>query len=943
MLQVYIQMRAVAARAGSTVVQRVWFCYISYYTLKTEKCMKDEQQIPGIDTIVDGDINSIPSTMEFQEGSVGIPQKAAGPVEFTLFLAPRSVIDLRIEATATLSELYPNPAPCTPIVQGLELISTGHYIGYLDYDNFGMEPCTTFSDVKGTKVCNKVIANFGHVSNLNFDRNSPVELEEHKMTFVAIIGVDEECTSGDIDLHVEFMNMNAENSTFLKATNTYIGVAPLPDPLPGKSIYSVVHFYKDGKIARERLTTKSGNAERYLVEVFLDDDVTDQIRVNIGSDVSSFASNDQDGGADFVVHAVYVWDVGSDIYGAFDINNTLEVDFVSLMENGDGPILGFQENMGELNLGILSHIPNSARALKTVNDRPNTETHPNSIMLAVDIELQDEPRIVQDNANITFTVSSEAVRHSVVHSYSFMLVPEFEASRLPLVQMVLTSYFLVPREAVPGDKGTYGVQLFHLCESRSEARDVRVVIHMPDYANYVSADWINNNGRAAYNTISRDDSVEFEFISLHRTEYMRFNVTFVFSEGHSYFKVARIYFTALPIEYFYSQHGRDTDTVRDVSLYSPKISTELIQLYVPESSCSNVIDIHNMTVNNPCQLTASSYEDKIIYPTTASNLFNEKGFVSSNWGGQYAIGQIFRVALLEDHFVSRIYVSLNTSVSKFRVRYSLDDEGQFWRPYEELEVWREFKMSETYPSAVPTHLTQMDRTGLKVGYFDLRVLQKMKWIEFFFTELETADEGIKWRFELVGCQPDNVAPGNYIRACGLEMNSAVRPESYKRGFIADPDGRALYVCEENLFKNNLMECFRMIVKNGKYQWTKMHGNVASIVGYLVKPEYQLFAVGRSQKTYLASTDVGYSWITVPTKDWWSARAQSKSKFKAGKEMPSVLPLNHLDDNSYDWSKLEDSWYQEDMFRANHSGIYHKVNPSSPWVLVYNWGTICCSQ
>ena len=45
------------------------------------------------------------------------------------------------------------------------------------------------------------------------------------MNFVAIIGVDEECVSGDIDLTVEFKNMNALNKTFIKATNTFIGVA----------------------------------------------------------------------------------------------------------------------------------------------------------------------------------------------------------------------------------------------------------------------------------------------------------------------------------------------------------------------------------------------------------------------------------------------------------------------------------------------------------------------------------------------------------------------------------------------------------------------------------------------------------------------------------------------------------------------------------------------
>ena len=95
---------------------------------------------------------------------------------------------------------------------------------------------------------------------------------------------------------------------------------------------------------------------RFSVPVFLDDDVTDEIRINVGSAVSSFVSNNADGGADFVVHGIHVWDLGSDIYGAFDLNNTLELNFLALMENGEGPILGFQENMAEINLGIFSHI-----------------------------------------------------------------------------------------------------------------------------------------------------------------------------------------------------------------------------------------------------------------------------------------------------------------------------------------------------------------------------------------------------------------------------------------------------------------------------------------------------------------------------------------------------------------------------------------------------------
>ena len=105
----------------------------------------------------------------------------------------------------------------------------------------------------------------------------------------------------------------------------------------------------------------------------------------------------------------------------------------------------------------------------------------------------------------------------------------------------------------------------------------------------------------------------FQFISLHRTEYLSFNVTFVFTEGHSYFKVARIYFTSLPMEYFYSQFGRDSDDARDVSLYSPKIRTELIQLYVPGNLPFRTICLTPPPSSTPCfELTATPPTQKHI-------------------------------------------------------------------------------------------------------------------------------------------------------------------------------------------------------------------------------------------------------------------------------------------------------------------------------------------
>ena len=61
------------------------------------------------------------------------------------------------------------------------------------------------------------------------------------------------------------------------------------------------------------------------------------------------------------------------------------------------------------------------------------------------------------------------------------------------------------------DRGIYMVELYHDCNSTAEAREFKVVIHMPDYADYVSADWVNNTGRVAFDEDHRADSIQFSF------------------------------------------------------------------------------------------------------------------------------------------------------------------------------------------------------------------------------------------------------------------------------------------------------------------------------------------------------------------------------------------------------------------------------------------------
>ncbi|XP_075259394.1 uncharacterized protein LOC142351164 [Convolutriloba macropyga] len=915
-------------------------CHIDYITLESRICADSNQfQMTGVNGgSTMATFNENQPLMTFQNEVTEIPESGAGPVDFQVYIQARSSRKLNVKISAEKVDVA---AMCHPIVESLQLMSVGEYIGAMQWNAFKTTDCASFENVDGIEVCNEIIGEFGVISNLNLNyENDPIQ-DRNKLEFTAVVGVDEHCPNGtQIRLRVTLYNIDERRSSTIEVGAAFqdIFVSARNKPSPGPEIFTRIHNYHEGKILNEPANATSGIVKRFLIELYLDDDMTDHFTLNVESKMYSGAPVDpDDGGAAFTVIGLHLWELGSDIYGAFDLNNTMEITFQSYLYDDAPPIMGFQDNGGKLDLGVFTHIPNDRESVKSI-DQVVREAKSNAVLIAVDIELQDERFIIEGTNTVQLSFTVEAIEHQLISTQFTTFNPLFVPNRKPIVWMNLTSYFLVPREALPGDRGIYMVELYHDCNSTAEAREFKVVIHMPDYADYVITDWVNNIGRVAFDEDHRADSIQFSFHSIQKTEYLRFNVTFEFAASHEYFTVARIYFTALPMEHFYKKFYRDTDDRDANTLYSPKISTELIQLFVQESSCDLLIDIHNLDMNNPCQFSASTYLDPIVYPLTESFLLSDKGFKSSNWGGQYSVAQKFKVALVDDYYLSRIYINMNTTVKKFKLRYSTDIEGQYWRKYEELHVWREFDMDDTYPSANHGH----SHAVYRVGYFDIRVLTRLKWVEFIFTELLSPNSGISWRFELQGCKPSDSVAGDYIRACGLDQTEVVRPEFYTRGFLADPDARALYVCEKNLMNDNIIDCVRMMIVNGRFLWTTMSKMIAGVIGYLVQPEYQMFAIGRSQKTYLASSDVGNNWITVPTKDWWDARAQSSMKFKAVKVMPETLPLKAINDNSQDWRPLQDSWYGVERFRANNTGIYFQEGSADPWRLIYNWGSTCCS-
>ena len=96
----------------------------------------------------------------------------------------------------------------------------------------------------------------------------------------------------------------------------------------------------------------------------LDDYMTDELQVVVESRMMAEppasrrrdVSNPGEGGAAFTVVGMHLWDTGSDIYGAFDMHETMDATFKAFLNKEEPDILGFQENGAQLNLGILSHI-----------------------------------------------------------------------------------------------------------------------------------------------------------------------------------------------------------------------------------------------------------------------------------------------------------------------------------------------------------------------------------------------------------------------------------------------------------------------------------------------------------------------------------------------------------------------------------------------------------
>ena len=76
----------------------------------------------------------------------------------------------------------------------------------------------------------------------------------------------------------------------------------------------------------------------------------------------------------------------------------------------------------------------------------------------------------------------------------------------------------------------------------------------------------------------------------------------------------------------------------------------------------------------------------------------------------------------------------------------------------------QFDIDDVYPSNKTSH----NHPVYKVGYFDIRVQVRMKWIQFIFTQLKntpnglSSGEGVLWRFELSGCLESKAAPSSYI-------------------------------------------------------------------------------------------------------------------------------------------------------------------------------------
>ena len=98
---------------------------------------------------------------------------------------------------------------------------------------------------------------------------------------------------------------------------------------------------------------------------------------------------------------------------------------------------------------VLILLANGRDAIQSINQE-STGTISNSVLIAIDVVLQDEKFIIEGDDKVPLSFSVHAKEHQLVSAQSVEFNPEFDPDRKPIVWMNLTSYFLVPREALPG-------------------------------------------------------------------------------------------------------------------------------------------------------------------------------------------------------------------------------------------------------------------------------------------------------------------------------------------------------------------------------------------------------------------------------------------------------------------------------------------------------------